>query len=246
MHQKIRKVSQTLFTILFLPYVLGLLWGPVFAPFLGHFKYEEVLYFIRSAIVLWILVFIGSLFFRRSYCSHICPMTGAFTFISFITKSKEVMSMQFPKILKYIILALWTLAFAYTSVALWQIKCHGVELPSIYASHEVAIFYGLYFISGILMLTVGKSKTQHYVCPFSPWMITGMRLADWMKWPSLRIVVHKEKCKECKQCNKVCMMNNNVYEMVQNQAFQQEECINCGACVEVCKFNGMSYSWTKE
>lgn len=242
-HQRIRKIVQMISTVLFLPISLWIICSPILVILLGKFNYDFVMINQRIGIGLWGVVFISSFIFKRAYCGHLCPVTGVFTLVSYIKKSKDVMTMSYPKITKYIVLSLWGLSFL-------VVLCVRIVYPSaidkvqtIYMQPETLIYYGLYFVSAILSVTYGKSKTEHYICPFAPWMTVGMKVVDKYRLPSLRIVTNKDACKNCNQCSKNCSMGLEVHKMVSEKNFQQEECINCGACVESCKSKAIYYSW---
>lgn len=242
-HQKIRKLVQSISTVLLLPITLWIIASPILVIFLGLFNFEGTRQMIRIAIGIWGIVIGSSFFFQRAYCGHLCPITGVFTWISYLTKSKAVMTMKYPKMMKYIVLALWILSFIVVSIGAVSSKWGSRQYVTIYSTPEVMIYYGLYFISALLSLTYGKSKTEHYICPFSPWMMAGIRMSDCCKIPSLKIVTDYTKCKKCKKCNKQCSMGYDVLKKVQEGNFDQAECINCGACVEACKFKAIQYSW---
>ena len=162
--------------------------------------------FQRIGIGLWGVVFISSFIFKRAYCGYLCPVTGVFTLVSYIKKSKDVMTMSYPKITKYMVLSLWVLSFFVVLCARFVYPADINHVQIIYMQPETLICYGLYFVSAILSVTYGKSKTEHYICPFAPWMTVGMKVVNQYKLPSLRIVTDKDACKSCKQCSKNCSM----------------------------------------
>ncbi len=242
-HQKIRKIVQMISTIIGLPLSLWIIFSPILMVFLGAFNFNWVIHLIRWSLVLWGAVFISSFIFQRAYCGHLCPVTGLFTVASYITKSKDVMTMKYPKIMKYIVLGLWGFSFVFVVSQRFINSSHLEGNQTIYNSPEVILYYGLYLVSAILSLTYGKGKTEHYVCPFSPWMSAGIKIADGFNLPSLRIVTDSNQCKKCNRCSKNCSMGLDVLKMVQEESFDQAGCINCGACVEACKFKAVQYSW---
>ena len=243
MHQRIRKLIQVFITALMLPIVLLIIISPILVYFLSFLEYSVVITFAQVALGIWILVFISSFQFQRAHCSHTCAMTGFFVFLSSILKNRDILSMKYPKILKYIVLLLWFGGITYFLIRMFGNFSGYFHYEPIFSSLSVMFYYIMFFVSGVLSLTIGRSKTEHYICPFSPFLITGIKISEIFKIPSFKIVIDKSKCKKCKLCNKECLMNYDVCAKVNEGKFEQKECLNCAMCADACKFGAIKYKW---
>jgi polyferredoxin len=246
MHQKLRKLSQIVFTILLLPLTLSVIISPLLVCFLDLINFAAAVIIARIALTIWILAFLSSLVFQRAHCSHTCAMTGFFVFLSFVLKRKDILSTRYPKALKYITLILWFGGFTYVLIR-WLGNVSGfLEYEPIFSSPTIMFYYMMFSISAGLSLTSGKSKTEHYICPFSPFLITGIKIGEAIKIPSFKFQINKEKCRQCKMCNKVCLMNYDVCDLVAKDEFNQKECLNCAMCSQACKFGAIEYKFYKD
>ena len=74
-------------------------------------------------------------------------------------------------------------------------------------------------------------------------MNIGMKIRRIFRLPGIRIKVEKERCIDCKLCNKSCMMGLDVHEMVQDGHVAENDCSMCGACVDICPKQAIHYGW---
>lgn len=242
---KHRKLILFVITLTTFPFIFFNLISTLAVPFLGHFQYTFINTLIIIELCIWGINVASSLIFYRAYCSHVCAMAGMLEMISSITHSKDIMTMRYPKISKYIMLFCWLSGFGYICLSLIGKSLQWFDVAPIYLSPVIVIYYFLFFISGLLSLTIGKSKTEHYACPFSPWMIFGMKMSSKLRIPKLAIVTDTNKCVSCKQCNKACIIEQDVHRKVLNNCFDQQECVNCFECVGKCKFGAIERKWIK-
>ncbi len=238
-----RKIVLYIITILTFPLIIFNILATIFIPFLGFFSYSNILYLVYIELFIWGMVFLASLFFKRAHCSHSCAISGIFEIISNITKSKDIMTMKQPKVIKYIVLFLWFAGFGFVCICMLADRFQWFYVAPIYLNPFIVLYYLLFAVSGILSLTIGKSTTQHYICPFSPWTNTGINISLVFRIPSLTIMTDKEKCVQCKQCNRNCPLNENVCEKVNTNHFDQRQCINCFECVATCITGAISKKW---
>lgn len=244
MHQKLRKLSQIIFTILLLPLTLLILVSPLLVYFLNFFNFTVVITIAGIGLAVWVLVFLSSIIFQRAHCSHTCAMTGFFVFISYILKRKDILNTRYPKALKYITLILWFGGFGYLLIRRLGNLNGFFSYRPVFSSLTVMMYYMMFLISAVLSLTAGKSETEHYICPFSPFLITGIKIGEALKIPAFKFVINKEKCRKCKMCNKVCLMNYDVCKLITEGKFNQKECLNCAMCSDVCNFGTIEYKLT--
>ena len=52
-------------------------------------------------------------------------------------------------------------------------------------------------------------------------------------------VVDKEKCKKCKQCQKICAHNGITYDENGKATINHEKCVGCGRCIGICNFDAI-------
>lgn len=244
MRQKARKRVQAVFTVFMLPVVLLILVSPLTVYVYHLVNIRILLTFLWIVLILWITVFITSLLFQRAHCSHTCPITGFFIFLSYILKDKSILGIKYPRALNYIVLSVWFGSFIYVIVRFMGNATGLLHYEPIFSSVAVLLYFLLFFVSGILSLTIGKSKTEHYICPFSPYMIVGIKVSHVLGLPSFKFIIDKGKCRNCKMCNTNCLMNYDVCKIVNEAQFKQNECLNCAMCADACKFGAITYKWT--
>ncbi len=240
-----RKGSLYMITVITFSLIIFNMLACLFVPFLKFIDSNFVHTLVIIELCIWTLVCLSSFFFKRAHCSHSCAISGVFEIISNKVKSKDIMSASYPIKLKYIMLFLWFFGFGYILVCLLGNQLQWFHVATIYTDPLVGIYYLLFWISGILSITIGKSQVAHYVCPFSPWMLTGIKCGKRLRIPSFTIVTDADKCVKCKQCNRVCLINQDVCNKVINETFDQSECTNCFSCVKTCKSGALESKWTR-
>lgn len=243
-HQKVRMLLQIFFTpILLVPEILIML-SPFLVFFLPSIN-KIAVYFSSAVLVLWLIVTILALFLGRAYCSHICPVTGLFNFISYLKNNRNILSFEYPKIMGKIILFFWFAAPLY--VILRNVGNYTGFLPNeaIYSELAINLYYILFAISGILSNTYGKISVLHYTCPFASFMISAGRLGRKIGIPAFAFSYDKKLCKKCGACTKKCMNNRDIPKMLQSESINFEECVQCRYCSEKCKHGAIKYGWRK-
>lgn len=226
---------------------LILIFAGIIVYFLPFINIGIVTGFTTAASFWWLTVIVISFFLGRVYCSHICPMSGVFSFISYVTKNREVLSAEYPRFVGYFFTTLWLTSSVYVLIRFVGNIAGFLPFEAVYSQPSVVLFYSLYAGSAILARTVAKSTIEHYICPISPYMITGIKLSTALNVPAFHFEVQKDNCKSCKVCisQNHCLMNNDVKDKINNCKMNFEECLNCGACVEMCKFKTVTYGFSK-
>jgi ferredoxin-type protein NapH len=244
-HQKIRTLLQLIFTPLLIIPVIFILFSPFLVFFLPYIDNAAYI-FINTVFVFWIIVIMQAIFLGRTYCSHICPITGIFNFISYVKKDRSILSMEYPKLMGNIFLAIWIIAPLY--VLLRNLGNLTGFLPSeeIYSKIIVNLYFLMFTISGILSYTFGKISVKHYACPFSSFMISANRLGKKLKLPSLNYKINKDLCKKCGKCTQKCLVNRDIPKLIKFDAIKFDECVQCGNCVECCRFSALTYTWNNK
>lgn len=233
-------------TVFTFPLIFFNLAAVLFLPVLQFMNPAFVKGFLIVEFCIWGAIAFSAVFVQRYHCSHTCAMTGLFELIGILTKSKDVMKMKYPRPLKYIILAMWDIGFAFILLSNLGKCFHWFAVAPIYTTPIVVCYYTLFFISGILSLTTGKSKTEHYICPIAPWTLSMIKLGKKLHIPSYTVITNVDKCVKCGLCSKNCMIGDSVCDKVQTGRFNQIECMNCLDCVKACKTGALSCKFTAE
>ena len=243
-HQKLRIFVQVIFTpILLIPELIIML-SPLIVFFLPKLN-EMALLFVNIVLPFWAIVVLLSAFFGRTYCSHICPITGLFSFISYVKNDRKILSIEYPKVMGRIILFLWTAAPMYVILRNLGNQLGFLPNESIYSQPSINIYYILFALSGILANTYGRTSVLHYTCPFASFMISAGRLGREFGLPAFGFSYDKNLCKQCRACVKKCLVNRNIPEMIQTECINFEECVQCRYCAEKCQFSAITYGLKK-
>ena len=102
------------------------------------------------------------------------------------------------------------------------------EIPEFWWFFIGSIFY---FLSGIILAAILKDNRAFckYLCPITVFLKVGG------KYSMIKIEGDPEKCTQCKACNRVCPMDIDVAQYVENNMrVTSSECILCNKCVNVC------------
>ena len=202
---------------------------------------------INGSFILFVLMFISSLFLGRSYCGWVCPGAGCQEAI-FKARDKKVTKGDY---LKWLIWGPWI-----SSIVLLAIRFGGYNKIDFFymTTHGLSIgnFQGLisYFIVLLVLIVlpafvVGKRSFCHHLCWMAPFMIVGRKTRNHFQWASLQLKSNPEACKHCHTCSDNCPMSLPVEEMVNRKNMENKECILCGTCVDGCKQGAIIYNWGK-
>ena len=192
---------------------------------------------ISGSAVLFVLLFLGSIFGGRVFCSYLCPMGGLAECLSPIS-SKTVIKKK-SVWLKPVLWSIWmgsiiTIFFTsgkeYKADPLYQ-TFHGISIANPYG---YIVYYGVIVLVLLASLLIGKRAFCHYFCWMSMFMILGIKMRRLLHMPGLRIVSEPQKCIECLQCDKHCPMGLPVSKLFSEGEIKENECIQCGACVDHC------------
>ena len=235
--QKVRKIG-ILTSFLLFPVVMN-----YFSPYL--IVESAALGIINGSFIVFVILFLSSLFIGRFWCGWLCPV-GGLQEACFIIADKQAAGGKYNSI-KYVIWVPWLiiigilafLAGGYTQINFFY------NTESFVSIDEPSRFFIYYFILGsifILALT-RKRAFCHYGCWIALFPIAGQKIKNFFKWPSYHLEVEPSKCIQCKSCDKACPMSLNVSEMVQSGSMENTECILCGSCVATCPQGTIETAW---
>lgn len=184
---------------------------------------------INGSFIVFVILFLSSLFWGRSFCGWLCP-AGGVQDSCMIVQNKKVRGGNW---IKYLIWALWIIVIVFFAVSAGGYR----NVDPLYLVSS-PIYLEIYFaVLGTIVLmsfAVGKRSMCHHICWMAPFMIIGNRIARFFKWPSLHLTVENTGCKQCNVCDTKCPMSINVSALVKKGAMFHDECILCGSCVDSC------------
>jgi polyferredoxin len=201
---------------------------------------------INGSFIVFLLLFLSSLFFGRLWCAWLCPAAGLQETCFFIN-GKPTRGGKYNYI-KWGIWILWVSiivimaisASGYQTVNFFHLTDSGISVDRPFA---YIIYYAVVGTFLILSFTTGKRGGCHYICWMAPFMIIGRKIRNLVKFPALRLKVVKDKCIDCKSCTDNCPMSLDVNGMVKQGAIENSECILCGNCIDVCPQDVIKYSF---
>lgn len=192
---------------------------------------------ISGSAILFILLFFGSIFGGRIFCSYVCPMGGLAECL--IPVNDKPLKKKKSRWIKPVLWSIWIVSIfmifvssgrAYKADPLYQ-TFHGISVANPYA---YIIYYGVIVLVLLCSLLIGRRAFCHYFCWMSVFMILGVKMRRMLRLPGLRIVSHPKKCVSCLQCDRHCPMGLPVSELLIKGEIMEPECIQCGACVDNC------------
>lgn len=200
-----------------------------------------------GGLILFILIFLSSLFLGRLWCGWLCP-GGGLQEIYFQINNKPAKAgmLNWFKYLIFLAIILLPLVSAIRSagglaaIDLLYGTEHGISI----AKHGAyTIFFAqIAFFTAFAMLA-GKRGFCHYFCPIAVIMILGRKIRNLVNWPALHLSADRGGCTDCKRCSENCPMSLDLNTMVRQGRMENAECILCGCCVDVCQEKAIRYSW---
>jgi ferredoxin-type protein NapH len=232
-----RKILLTASFILFQTFLLFHLF---FSPVLVIFAASQGV--INGSLVIFILLFLTSLFFGRAFCGWVCPGSGLNELCALAT-TKRAPGGSYRKA-KYVVSGIWLSAIAL--LALNAGGFHTIDLfygtDSSTLTQELIMFFGVIAMIAPAAFVIGTRANCKYVCWLAPIMIAGTAIRNHVGWPALHLEANADLCVQCGTCNDACPMNLNVMSRVLIDDLYQKECILCGSCIDACPYGVISYA----
>ena len=229
MRQKIRRVIIIVSLLLF-PVTLN-----YFSPYVS--LEGATIGIVSGSLMLFVMLFVTSLYFGRAWCGWICPMAGLSETVS-IVNGKSV-NVKRLKIIRYSIFTVWAGILVSMFILAGGIKGFDPlylteNVISVDAPMRYIIYYAVLFIFFSLTLWLGKRGACHSICWMSPFLVAGYSLGRFLKIPQLRIKADSSKCIQCGICDKKCPMGVKVSAGVKDGYITASDCILCGECLDGC------------
>lgn len=200
---------------------------------------------ISGSVLLFITLLLTSIFFRRTWCSTICPVSAIADYSERIN-NKNVNRRKLS-IIRYSIFTIWFSTF----ILGFLLSSRGITINPFYLTENLLsideplkfiIYYVVLFILIILTLVIGKRGACHSICWMSPFLVIGSLIGNKLNLPQLRINSNPEACISCSKCNSVCPMSIDVMDELKIGVIQSYDCINCSECENVCPKNVLKLS----
>jgi polyferredoxin len=202
---------------------------------------------INGSALLFLGLFISSLFLGRGWCGWFCPASCVGEVCSVIQKKPVGEKIRLIK---------WGIWFIWMGIIIAMIISAGGyhKVSPFYMTEKVVSltdpfnYITYYFVLAtilVLSLSLGKRGFCHSVCWMAPFMIIGSKLSNLIRFPKLRLKASPQNCVSCETCSKNCPMSLDVHKMVVNQKMENMDCILCGQCVDSCKKGAIRYIFAR-
>ncbi len=197
---------------------------------------------VSGSLLVFGVLFLTSIFFGRSFCSHLCPM-GAWQDVLAQVRGNPVRR-RWPIYLRWSLWALWIGTMAWTLVA-YRLRTPGEPLEvaplfatangvSVYDTHGVIVLVAVVALFSAAALLLGRRGACKSICWMAPFMVLGSELGRRFGLPRRRLVSAPGSCFSCQACARHCPMSLNPEAVAHGHVQQARECILCGECLPAC------------
>jgi len=201
---------------------------------------------ITGGLMVFILLFISSLFLGRLWCGWLCPAGGLQEiYFNINNRSNNITKLNWFKYFVFLAIIFIPLISAIrssgglTTIDPFYFTDHGI---SIAGQGAYLIFFTQIAFITIFAILGGRRGFCHYFCPIAVIMIIGRKISNVIRWPALCLSADAGRCTDCKNCSNRCPMGLDVNSMVRAGRMEDAECILCGCCVDACKVQAIHYS----
>jgi polyferredoxin len=204
---------------------------------------------VTGGLVVFALLFLGSLVFGRLWCGWLCPSGGLQEIFRFLhDRSLRTRKINWLKYLVFLgifaslAFAIWS-AGGLRTIDMFYRTENGI---SILAAGGIAAFLGPVIMVVIFAFIFGRRGFCHTFCPIAVMLIIGRKIRNLFHWPALHIAADANRCIDCKKCSNECSMSLDVNTMVREGKMENAECILCGVCVDTCPKGVIMYTWNQK
>lgn len=200
---------------------------------------------VNGSLILFTLLFVGSLFFGRLWCGWICPGAGMAE-IGAVVNNAPFASGRADWI-KWFIWAPWilligtfaVLAGGYHTVNPLYFTESGISVDE---PAKFVVYFAVVILFVGLAIAFGRRAGCHTVCWMAPFMILGRGLRNRLGLPALQLATDPSACVKCTSCTSTCPMSLPVSALVQTGRIEHPECILCGTCADGCAKKAIRYA----
>lgn len=237
--QRIRKLLLVVAVLLFQVKILHLFMSPVVPVFAAR------LGIIPGTLLVYVALFMSSLFLGRAFCGWFCPGAGMQEPLAQVIHRRA--GRGWGDCVKYAICGAWSLlilSILFQSGGLPRVDGHfGTQSSGMV--QEILMRTGHFVIIGVLGAIFGAWASCRYICWIAPFLILGPRIRDFLRLPGLRIGIKPQSCSGGERCRDVCQMRVNVFAGVE-RSIRSEDCILCGNCVDVCHEQALRFTLSRD
>ncbi|MFA4824567.1 MAG: 4Fe-4S binding protein [Methanoregula sp.] len=202
-----------------------------------------------GSMILFIAIFILSLFVARLWCGWLCPM-GAWQEIC-SPVMKHTVQDGWRNRVKYGVTVLWLAMLAYLFISAGGIRAidpfystdHGLSITSLEPLIVVIIIFSIIFA---VVYLAGRRGFCYILCPVAALMIVGRKIRNLIGWPALQLGADASRCIDCNKCSKECPMGLDVNSMVRKGEMENPDCILCANCADTCPKGAITYAWKRK
>ena len=203
---------------------------------------------VTGSFLLFGTMFLTSLFIGRAFCGWICP-AGREQDLLYDFRNKRFFGGRLDW-LKYFIWFPWLSIIGLMFVRAGGFKSfdflyqtyYGI---SVYNIGSAVLFLIIAGTIALLAFALGRRGFCHAGCWMAPFMITGRKVGNRLRFPGLRLKAQTARCAKCEVCTKNCPMSLDVMKMVQKEEMENSECILCGTCIDICPNKVIKYSFSR-
>jgi len=205
---------------------------------------------VAFTLLFWSAFVVTALFLGRAACGYFCPLGALQETKDRMVPKQHLARIKFLKAVKYVLAVAWVggivamsiSAGGYKTIDLLYNMHSGISIDSL----ENWIMWGIIVVIVLLpTFLIGKRGFCHYFCPWGVLNTIVTKAKDFIRLPSLHLVVRKDECKQCHSCDRACPMSLPVSTMSKNGSMKNSECILCGTCADTCPNGVIKYSWGK-
>lgn len=175
----------------------------------------------------------GTLLFNRAWCGYACWTAMILDFLPY-TKPQEK-RLKYYGIIRYAHFVL-SIIFVVYFVSVKKIDVNSAQINLIW----LLVGNIFYYVIGISLAYLLKDNRAFckYICP----IVVFQKIL--CKFALMKVKINKNKCIDCKLCEKECPMNIKLLSYKEkNQRILSSECIICSNCINVCPKNAIDISF---
>lgn len=198
------------------------LWIFVLTVSIGGLWYPALGYFM---VLVMLTLFVTSIYRGRWFCGNLCPRGSLFDFkVTHISRKRNI-----PKILS----SFWVrVPVVIMLMGLMGYRVFNALMNQNAFEQIGTVLASMCLVTTILGVFMGASYSSRAWCTVCP-MGT---LQRWIGGDKYQLKMDKDKCIDCKLCEKACPMQLTVRDIGNNP-----DCIKCGKCVEACPKDALKF-----
>lgn len=191
-----------------------------------------------SGLVIFIIILILGLFFKKSFCSYICPVGLISESLWPLGEKLFKKNLRLWKWLDYPLRSLkYLLLFFFAYAVLWQMDVFSLKQFIYSPYNKVADIKMLLFFTNIdsfafwtlvilfVLSIIIKNFWCRYLCPY------GALLGFLSIFSPVKVTRNEETCTDCQKCTNVCPHLIQVHTL---ERVSSDECTGCAICVDAC------------